>query len=332
MSTDQTDRAIAAIDAVLTDDQIDDIVDWQLSRYDERTGYDYNVGQAPCGHCAREEHGLAITERIEHMRLWGEYDETYRYDEDTTPILCPGTYVPGPVGFRHAHEREQRARGARFWFDHDDAREDGRQDRVESYRYPVAEDRERLAVLLNDGQVRYIPHQTISFNIEAMEQFREQWRREAEELRERWNSIRTGRWETIRAGAPYWTFTVGDTGPWEITRPPDPQPVGALTVRLIAPDGRPIPLARHVRAHQLQPTDTGFSVELDLPPRGRCGAVRDRGPGSRIILEGPGGQRERIAGTVTAVALNADGSRFVLDVASEHHHLPSVYAEPEETR
>lgn len=37
MSTDQADRAIAAIDAVLTDDQIDDLVDWQLSRYDERT-------------------------------------------------------------------------------------------------------------------------------------------------------------------------------------------------------------------------------------------------------------------------------------------------------
>lgn len=82
MSTDQADRAIAAIDAVLTDDQIDDLVDWQLSRYDERSGYDHDVNQpAPCGHCGREEHGLAITERIESMRWQGHYDEDYRYAE-----------------------------------------------------------------------------------------------------------------------------------------------------------------------------------------------------------------------------------------------------------
>lgn len=282
MSTDQVDRAIAAIDAVLTDDQIDDLVDWQLSRYDQRSGYDHDVNQpAPCGHCGREEHGLAITERIESMRWQGHYDEDYRYDEDTTPVLCPGTYVPGPVGFSRAHESYRRSQGARFWFDHDDAR-----------RYHTV----------------------------------------GTTLRERWNSFRTGRWETIRVGAPYWTFTVDEPGSWEIIpSPPAPQSSGALTVHLIDPDGRPIPLGQ-VRARNLQPTDTGFTFELDLPPHGLRAAVRDRGPGGRIILEGPGGQRERISGTVTAIALNDDGTRFEIDVASEHHHLPSVYTEPEETR
>lgn len=234
MSTDQVDRAIAAIDAVLTDDQIDDLVDWQLSRYDQRSGYDHDVNQpAPCG----------------------------RYDEDTTPILCPGTYVPGPVGFGRAFKPAWLIKPAmNFWND------------------------ARWVIPDVPQQLQQIDFGDLIGSLHAA------------------------------------TFPLSSLAP-----------ARDLTVRLIDATGRPIPL-RNAKGSNIEPTDTGFTFELDLPPYGLRAAVRDRGPGGRIILEGPGGQRERISGTVTAIALNDDGTRFEIDVASEHHHLPSVYTEPEETR
>ncbi|QPX61760.1 hypothetical protein SEA_BUNKER_58 [Gordonia phage Bunker] len=79
------------------------------------------LSQAPsvarwCGHCGRDWHGLAITRRIEEMRIEyrdraedaylageeQEYGESailggYRYDDDDSPVLCPGSEFVGPL-------------------------------------------------------------------------------------------------------------------------------------------------------------------------------------------------------------------------------------------
>ena len=82
-------------------DEIDALVDEQLRQ--EPSGYDHNINQAQCWHCGRDFHGLAITERMERMRVMyrmtGALDEElveYRYDEDESPVLCPGSRFIGP--------------------------------------------------------------------------------------------------------------------------------------------------------------------------------------------------------------------------------------------
>lgn len=84
-------------------DRIDELVDEQLSRYDERTGYDYNVGIDKCPHCDGEWHGLPITERVREMRAYycgcpacADQLDQYRVDEDDSPIWCPGSEFIGP--------------------------------------------------------------------------------------------------------------------------------------------------------------------------------------------------------------------------------------------
>jgi len=97
-------------------DEIDALVDEQLSGYSERTGYDYNAAQDRCHHCSRTWHGLRITARMEEMRrsfqrelrrleYIGEvemgYAETvidpdYRYAEDDSEVICPGSRFIGP--------------------------------------------------------------------------------------------------------------------------------------------------------------------------------------------------------------------------------------------
>ncbi|WP_058037058.1 hypothetical protein [Rhodococcus sp. KB6] len=77
-------------------DEIDALVDEQLSGYHDRSGYDYNVNQQKCWHCGREWHGLQITTRMEGMRRVRWYDENYRYAEDDSQILCPGSHFIGP--------------------------------------------------------------------------------------------------------------------------------------------------------------------------------------------------------------------------------------------
>lgn len=78
-------------------DKIDALVDEQLSAYDSRSGYDHNVNQERCWHCGREWHGLKITARMESMAAQVAYDEDYRYADDDSEVLCPGSGFIGPI-------------------------------------------------------------------------------------------------------------------------------------------------------------------------------------------------------------------------------------------
>ncbi|WP_094359941.1 hypothetical protein [Mycobacterium marinum] len=79
-------------------DRIDELVNQQLANYPNRSGYDHNIDQNTCPHCGREWHGLKITRRIELMRATGRhYDETYRYAEDDSEVLCEGSEFIGPM-------------------------------------------------------------------------------------------------------------------------------------------------------------------------------------------------------------------------------------------
>ncbi len=96
-------------------DAIDELVDWQMSQYENRSGYDRNVNQVDCPHswCREPWHGLAITRRMQEMRWGGQVDPAYRYADDDSEVLCPGSefdgeftppesvpsapYIPGPI-------------------------------------------------------------------------------------------------------------------------------------------------------------------------------------------------------------------------------------------
>ncbi|WP_454835832.1 hypothetical protein [Rhodococcus qingshengii] len=86
-------------------DEIDTLVDEQLSGYHDRSGYDYNVNQDRCGHRHREWHGLKITERMESMAAQFAYDEDYRYADDDSDVLCPGSSFIGPWATKRQIER-----------------------------------------------------------------------------------------------------------------------------------------------------------------------------------------------------------------------------------
>ncbi|MGM5068421.1 hypothetical protein EU244_026530 [Rhodococcus qingshengii] len=78
-------------------DRIDELVDEQLDGGEPETGYDFDDPDFPgCSHCNRDWHGLAITERIERMRLYGTFDVNYKFAEDDSPVLCPGSGFIGP--------------------------------------------------------------------------------------------------------------------------------------------------------------------------------------------------------------------------------------------
>lgn len=77
--------------------RIDALVDEQLDGGEPETGFDFDDPDFPdCPHCNRDWHGLAITERIERMRLYGVFDVKYKYAEDDSPVLCPGSGFIGP--------------------------------------------------------------------------------------------------------------------------------------------------------------------------------------------------------------------------------------------
>lgn len=79
-------------------DDIDALVDEQMAGGEPIGGYDYNDPDYPkCPHCHRSWHGLAITQRIEGMAWRGVMDPDYRYAEDDSPVLCPGSDFIGPV-------------------------------------------------------------------------------------------------------------------------------------------------------------------------------------------------------------------------------------------
>ncbi|MBF6240503.1 hypothetical protein IU474_26005 [Nocardia otitidiscaviarum] len=54
-----------------------------------------NQAKCPKPWCREDFHGLAITARMRGMRRrwWG--DPAYRYDEDNSPVLCPGSTFEG---------------------------------------------------------------------------------------------------------------------------------------------------------------------------------------------------------------------------------------------
>ncbi|WP_280412637.1 hypothetical protein [Nocardia asiatica] len=74
-------------------DEIDQLVDTQLQQ--TPSGYDFNVNQENCRHCGGEWHGLKITQRMRDMRRRGVYDEEYRYADDDSTVLCPGSTYEG---------------------------------------------------------------------------------------------------------------------------------------------------------------------------------------------------------------------------------------------
>ncbi|MGW5519038.1 hypothetical protein [Nocardia africana] len=94
-------------------DAIDELVDAQMRQ--TRSGYDFNINQDQCPHawCSEPWHGLAITKRMREMRRkWqaavnyyededGVTDDiaaeldAYRYDQDDSEILCPGSSFTG---------------------------------------------------------------------------------------------------------------------------------------------------------------------------------------------------------------------------------------------
>ncbi|AVI03702.1 hypothetical protein SEA_CONFIDENCE_72 [Gordonia phage Confidence] len=79
-------------------DEIDALIEGQLDAGEPIGGYDYDDPDFPkCGHCGRDWHGLAITERIEEMRWRGELDDDYRYSEDDSRVICPGSEFIGPL-------------------------------------------------------------------------------------------------------------------------------------------------------------------------------------------------------------------------------------------
>lgn len=85
----------------MTDDLIDTIdalIDEQLAAGEPETGYDYDDPTYPsCPHCAEKWHGLAITTRMLGMRFRGVIDPDYRYAEDDSRVLCPGSDFIGPM-------------------------------------------------------------------------------------------------------------------------------------------------------------------------------------------------------------------------------------------
>lgn len=77
-------------------DDIDALIDSQLDAGEPIGGYDYNDPDYPkCWHC--DWHGLPITERMNEMRWRGEMDPDYRYADDTSRVVCPGSEFIGPL-------------------------------------------------------------------------------------------------------------------------------------------------------------------------------------------------------------------------------------------
>ncbi|EOM77921.1 hypothetical protein DW322_08765 [Rhodococcus rhodnii] len=96
-------------------DQIDALIDEQLDAGEPRTGFDFGDPQFPkCPHCTRDWHGLAITRRMEEMRWRGEVDPDYRYTEDESEILCPGSDFIGPWATAEQLERIRRGIASGF--------------------------------------------------------------------------------------------------------------------------------------------------------------------------------------------------------------------------
>lgn len=97
-------------------DDIDALIDDQLAAGETGQEQRARAADRRCWHCGRDFHGLAITKRLEEMRAEyrqraaeayerGEEPEYatsaildgYRYDQDDSDILCPGSDFIGPM-------------------------------------------------------------------------------------------------------------------------------------------------------------------------------------------------------------------------------------------
>ncbi|NKR90298.1 hypothetical protein GS885_02375 [Rhodococcus hoagii] len=78
-------------------DAIDALVDEQMAGGEPIGGYDWSDPNYPqCPHCGDDWHGLKITRRMRDMRWDGIFDENYRYADDDSEVLCPGSDFIGP--------------------------------------------------------------------------------------------------------------------------------------------------------------------------------------------------------------------------------------------
>ncbi|AZS06621.1 hypothetical protein SEA_JACOREN57_56 [Mycobacterium phage JacoRen57] len=109
-------------DAVL--DAIDELVDWQLRGGDQSDSFHGHRwrDEHPCPWCGEGYHFLPITARMFEMRN-GSYatdefgqgivDPDYKYEEDTSQVLCPGSDFHGPpfyIGSRKVWDKQSRER------------------------------------------------------------------------------------------------------------------------------------------------------------------------------------------------------------------------------
>lgn len=97
-------------------DDIDALIDEQLAAGETGQEQRARTADRRCWHCGRDFHGLAITKRLEEMRAEyrqraaeayergeeAEYATSaildgYRYDQDDSDILCPGSDFIGPM-------------------------------------------------------------------------------------------------------------------------------------------------------------------------------------------------------------------------------------------
>lgn len=80
-------------------DEIDELISQALT--EGEAGADRKRRQAAtenrCPHCGEDWHGLAITEQMQTFRSRGRMSAGYRYNNDDSPIVCPGSAQLGPV-------------------------------------------------------------------------------------------------------------------------------------------------------------------------------------------------------------------------------------------
>jgi hypothetical protein len=74
-----------------TVDDIDALIEAALKRGECGPGRE----MCPNRFCSEPWHGLAITARMRQMRARGHVDDDYRYNTDTSTVLCPGSMFEG---------------------------------------------------------------------------------------------------------------------------------------------------------------------------------------------------------------------------------------------
>ncbi|NNH71635.1 hypothetical protein HLB23_17480 [Nocardia uniformis] len=100
--SDHTDRSLI--------DAIDQLVDEQLAEGEPCGGYDYGdptFPRCPNPWCGEDWHGLPITARMAEMRWHRELDPEYRYHDDESMVLCPGSAYDGEFTAPHLRTRRR---------------------------------------------------------------------------------------------------------------------------------------------------------------------------------------------------------------------------------